>query len=88
MKVVLTEIQGNGLEALLGKKVILYCMNYFYAGTLTGVNEKDVILTDAHIVYDTGAHDAAKFSDAQKIASEWRIRTGAIESYGVTTKLG
>jgi hypothetical protein len=34
--VTVTEVQGEGLTALLGEKVILLCMNYSYVGTLTG----------------------------------------------------
>jgi hypothetical protein len=48
------EEEGQGLEALLGKKVAIFCLNYIYAGTLTGVNTNDIILTDAGIVYETG----------------------------------
>lgn len=81
--VTVTEVEGQGLEALLGQKVTLFCMNYIYAGVLVGVNEADVLLEDAHVVYETGEFTAGKFKDAQRVASEWRVRTAAIESYGV-----
>lgn len=32
------EVSGEGLEALMGKKVTLFCANYFYSGKLVGVN--------------------------------------------------
>ena len=46
-----TEVEGEGLISLLGEKVILFCMNYFYAGKLSGVNASCVPLEDAAIVY-------------------------------------
>lgn len=81
--VTVTEVEGQGLEALLGQKVTLFCMNYIYAGKLVGVNTTDVLLEDAYVVYETGAFSAGSFKDAQRISGEWRIRTAAIESYGV-----
>lgn len=77
------DVQGEGMEALLGQPVVLFCLNYIYAGELIGVNDKDIILKDASIVYETGPL-GGKFKDAQKLPSgEWRIRTSVIESYGV-----
>jgi hypothetical protein len=81
--VTVTEVEGQGLEALLGQKVTIFCMNYIYAGLLEGVNSTDILLRDAYVVYETGAFSAGTYKDAQKISSEWRIRTSAIESYGV-----
>lgn len=77
------EIDGEGLEALLGKKVFFFCTNYNYYGTLTGVNTDDIILEDAGIVFDSGKFDAGKFADFQPFPTkEWRLRTSYIESYG------
>ena len=77
------EIEGDGLEALLGKQVFIFGSNYNYAGKLIGVNTHDIILEDAGIVFETGSFDTAGFKDFQKFpAKEWRIRTAAIESYG------
>ena len=36
------EVEGEGLVSLLGENVILFCMNYFYAGKLAGVNSDTV----------------------------------------------
>lgn len=80
-----TEVSDQGLEALLGEKVTVWCANYNYHGTLTGVNTHDIILEDAYLVYETGCLDAPSFKDAQKLGKEWRVRTSAIESYGVMT---
>lgn len=80
----LVETTGEGLEGLIGESVLVMCSNYFYHGKLVGVNEKDIVISDPHIVYETGSWDEAGFSDSQKLPTkEWLIRTEAIESYGV-----
>ena len=53
--VTVTEVDGEGLDALLGQNVMLFCMNYIYAGKLVGVNDKFVKLENCSIVYETGA---------------------------------
>lgn len=78
------EVEGEGLAALLGEKVILLCMNYFYAGKLVGVNDKFVQLEDAMIVYETGELTAKTFKDAQKLPSVWYVQASSIESYGAS----
>ena len=40
----IVEVSGEGLEGLMGEQVTLFCMNYFYTGKLTGVNDNDVQL--------------------------------------------
>lgn len=59
-----TEVEGEGLMALLGERVTLFCLNYIYTGKLTGVNSTCVLLEDAAIVYETGAFDASAWKDA------------------------
>jgi len=81
-----TEVEGEGLVGLLGQRVVLYCLNYIYTGTLTGVNQTCVLLEDAAIVYETGAHDAKKFADAQHVGQDLYVSTGAIESFSKTEK--
>jgi len=86
--VTVTEVEGEGLEALLGQNVQLWCLNYIYAGKLTGVNKDDVVLENAHLVYETGELNAKSFKDAQKLpGEEWRVRTSVIESYGLAPQL-
>ena len=75
-----TEVEGEGLTSLLGEKVILFCMNYFYAGVLTGVNGDCVLLEDAGIVYETGAFSDKQWKDFQKIGSVY-VRIACIEAY-------
>lgn len=76
------EVDGEGLLALMGQKVLLMCMNYFYYGTLTGVNDSCVELTDPKIVYETGKWDAGKWQDAQALpVKSCYVQLGAIESF-------
>ena len=82
MKRIVEEVSGEGLESLLGRNVAIWCMNYIYAGTLVGVNETDIKLSAAKVVYETGPLTAGQWKDAQELPSDWYIRTAAIESYG------
>lgn len=75
------EVAGKGLTALLGEKVLLLCANYFYAGTLAGVNDTCVLLEDASIVYETGEWSAKAWKDAQKVGNSVYVRTDAIEAF-------
>jgi hypothetical protein len=88
MKVItqITEIEKEGLLALIGKKVLVLCMNYFYTGELVGVNDTCIKLQNCHQVMETGSHNDAKFKDAQWIGENWYIQTSAIESFGETIK--
>ena len=77
-----TEVDGEGLVALLGERVTLFCLNYIYEGRLSGVNEACVLLEDAAIVYETGPFSGTEFKDAQPIANVWYVQRSAIESFG------
>ena len=82
--VTITEVDGEGLEALLNQYVLLFCLNYFYAGKLVGVNERFVKLEDAKIVYETGSFTSKGYQDSQELpGSAWYVQTSAIESYGL-----
>lgn len=74
------EVENEGLISLLGEKVILFCLNYFYAGTLAGVNDDCVLLEDGGIVYETGAFSDKSWKDFQKIGNLY-VRIGMIEAY-------
>lgn len=74
------EVDGEGLTSLLGEKVILFCMNYFYAGILAGINSDCVLLEDAGIVYETGAFSDKQWKDFQKIGSLY-VRISCIEAF-------
>jgi hypothetical protein len=79
--VTVTEVEGEGLVGLLGKRVLLLCANYFYSGVLAGVNTSDVLLEDAGIVYETGPLNAGIFQDEQKFGGPLYVRVASIESY-------
>jgi len=78
----LIDVKDAGLPSLLNEKVILFCANYFYAGTLTGVNKTFVLLTDPSIVYETGEWGAKAWKDAQPLhVKELYVRVSMIEAY-------
>lgn len=78
-----TEVSGEGLEALMGEVVTLFCLNYIYTGQLVGVNASCVLLKNASIVYETGSFSDKSWKDAQKLPGDWYVQIGAIESFGV-----
>lgn len=80
--VTVTEVQGEGLEALLGKRVTLYCANYIYTGKLEGVNDKFVKLSDAGIVYETGEFKNKQWANHEPFPQAWYVVLSAVESYG------
>lgn len=59
------EVAGEGLVALMGERVTLFCGNYFYTGKLVGVNDTFVKLEDAGIVYETGPLTDSTWKDFQ-----------------------
>lgn len=71
------------LENLVGEYVLLFCMNYFYAGKLAETDSEYVRLENPQLVYETGALDAKVFKDAQDLPTgEWFIARSMIESWG------
>lgn len=77
------EVEGAGMESLLGERVLLLCANYFYTGKLVGVNTTCVELEDAAIVYETGRWDSKTFQDEQRLHTKtFFVQTAAIESFG------
>lgn len=83
MKVLVEEREGEGLEALLGKNVTLFCGVYIYTGKLVGVNDDCVKLDDARIVYETGPLTSKDWKDAQSLPAAWYVQRQAIESFGI-----
>jgi hypothetical protein len=83
MKKLVEDVQGEGLVALLGEKVTLFCAVYIYTGKLIGVNDTFVKLEDASIVYETGAFTDKSWKDAQKLPNELYVQTAMIESFGI-----
>lgn len=83
MKIIqtITEIEKEGLLALQGQNVTLFCMNYIYTGKLVGVNDVQVKLEDAKIVYETGPLNTNEWKDAQSLPYSVYVRLSAVESY-------
>jgi len=79
----IVEVNDEGLEGLLGQKVTLLCMNYFYTGILAGVNGTCVKLEEASIIYETDSWTTKKYKDIQKLPSDIYVQTAAIEAFGV-----
>ena len=77
------EVEGEGLLALLGEVITLFCMNYFYTGKLIGVNEDCVLLQDPQIIYETGEFTTKTWKDAQPLPHDLYVMKAAIESFGV-----
>lgn len=80
------EVDNEGLMALMGKQVLLFCDTYIYTGTLMGVNTTSVLLETPSIVYATGAFGNAKFDDAQKLNFSHYVQVCKIESFCETDK--
>ena len=78
-----TEVQGEGLTALLGERITLFCLNYIYTGKLAGVNDSCVLLEDAAIVYETGDLCNKQWKDSQKLPGPWYVSISSIESFGL-----
>jgi hypothetical protein len=82
MKKIIEVTDACGLEALLGERVTLFCLNYIYTGTLTGVNSTFVQLSDPSIVYETGAFTDKAWKDAQALPHDLYVMLACIESFG------
>ena len=79
----IVEVSDEGLEGLLGETVTLLCMNYFYTGTLSGVNKTCVRLDDPKIVYDTGEWSNKDWADAQSLPTPLYVQVASVEAFGV-----
>ena len=83
MKKIVEQVQGEGLEKLLGERVTLFCCRYIYTGKLIGVNDECVLLTDCGIVYETGELTSKDWTDYQKLPHDWYVAKQSIESFGI-----
>ena len=77
------DVPNEGLISLLNQVVTLLCVNYFYTGTLSGVNDTCVLLKNPSIVYETGNWTAPAWSNAQKLPHDIYVMRNAIEAFGV-----
>ena len=77
------DIEKEGLLALLGENVTIFCLNYIYHGRLVGVNDSCVKLEDPSIVYETGKFTDKDFKDIQSLNVEsFYVAMNCIESFG------
>ena len=83
MKKIIQQVEGEGLEYLLGERVTFFCMNYIYTGTLIGVNDSCVLLDEPSIVYETGSFDKKEWLDAQRLPNQIYVQISSIESFGI-----
>jgi len=75
------EVNGAGLEGLMGQRITLFALNYIYTGNLVGVCEKFVTLKDAAIVYETGDFSDPKWKNAQYLPHPVYVRLDCVESF-------
>jgi hypothetical protein len=83
MEILVEQKENEGLRALLGKRVTLFCCRYIYTGKLIGINDNCVKLTECGIVYDTGDFKSTSWNDYQELPNDFYIQTSAIESFGI-----
>jgi hypothetical protein len=74
-------VDGEGLLSFIGKRVLLMCANFYYEGVLEGVNHECVLLSDAGIVYSTGAWNEKSWNDRQQLPSDHYVMIQSIESF-------
>jgi hypothetical protein len=77
------EVENEGLIALLGKTVTLFCANYIYTGKLEGVNTTCVKLSSPKIVYETGDFSDKLWKDAQSLPNDLYVQLNLLESFTI-----
>jgi len=84
MKMIVDNKEAEGLEALLGETVTIFCACYIYTGKLVGLDTKCIKIEDASIVYETGPFNEKNWKDAQKLPQKyWYAQTEMVESFGL-----
>ena len=82
MKRIVEDETISSFESSLGKRVVLFCGIYIYAGVLSGVNDDCVELQDPVLVYETGDLTSGQWKDGQTLPQPWRVMRQSIESWG------
>jgi len=82
MKILVKEVENEGLSSFLGKSVTLWCGVYIYTGTLVGLNDTCCKLQNARVVYETGPLTDKVWKDTQSLPSDWYVMLQSIESFG------
>lgn len=79
-----TEVDGEGLEGLLGERITMYCLDGFiYTGKLEGVNSTFIKLVDAAQVFETGPFSDKKWKDAQPFPNPVYIPSNAFGPFTI-----
>lgn len=85
MNKLIKEVENEGLSKLLGERVTIFCLTYFYNGILEGVNDDCILLASPKIIYETGEWGLKEWKDAQSMGiDELYIQKSAIEAFGKT----
>lgn len=77
------EVASEGLVALLGKTITVFCANYIYTGKLEGVNETCIKLSSPKVVFETGDFQSKDWKDAQALPNDLYVQLGLIESFTI-----
>ena len=77
------EVENEGLVALLGEVITVFCANYIYTGKLEGVNDTCIKLTSPKIVFETGDFNDKIWKDAQSLPNDLYLQLGMIESFTI-----
>jgi len=76
------EVEDEGFVSALGKQVLIFGFRYNYSGILEGVNDKNILLKDAVMVFQTGKFSDKKWADAEVPKSDRiYVQISAIESW-------
>jgi hypothetical protein len=67
MKNEVVEDNSSAYDLLLGKKVLVFCMNYNYTGILSEVNTDTIGLSKAQLVFETGPFNSADWKYSEKL---------------------
>lgn len=77
-----TDVEGEGLEAFLNKRIFVVCRSYFYAGTLTGINNDCILLKDARFFFESGSFEDKWIAHSEKVkGGKFYVAKNAIESF-------
>lgn len=80
--VTVTEVENEGLESFLGKRIFIVAQSYFYAGTLTGINTSCVLLEDALFILESGDFQKKGYANAEKIpGGKLYVQKSSIECF-------
>ena len=77
-----TEVEGEGMLSLIGRRVTIFSLNYIYTGDLVGVNDTCVKLDNPAIVYETGDFNTKDWKDAQSLPNSLYVQFACIEAFG------